>query len=335
MTTKENVFFILNQNKNTAVSGEKLAKICNVSRTAIWKAIKSLRLQGFNIEGTTNDGYVLQENYDIFNAEILRNFLTASYPDFSKIHIECFDTIDSTNSYAKRILGSGKVIKNSLIAAESQTAGRGRMGRVFYSPSKTGIYLSIIYNPKEKIVEPAKITAFSAVALCRVINRLYKVNPKIKWVNDIYLNGKKVAGILTEGFSNFETGFIENVIIGIGVNIFDNPNFFPKEISKIAGSIFEKEKLSDISVSRCQFIAEIAGEVLSIFSEKPESVMQEYKDFSFLTGKKVNVHPIIDDPDSSYEAKVIGIDDNACLIVQLKDGSKKLLNSGEVTLHEQ
>lgn len=250
----------------------------------------------------------------------------------SKIHF--FETIDSTNLYAKQLLeNSPDEIKNldkTIVIAESQTAGRGRLGRKFYSPAKTGIYLSLIYAPQEKITNPAKITAFAAVALLRVINRLYKVEPKIKWINDLFLDGKKIAGILTEGFVNYKTGTIDAAVIGIGVNLQNSKDGFPEEISKVAGSI-QKDK--ENPVSKNDFVANLAVEISKILKENPELVLREYKNALFILGTKVQVHPIIDDEKSAYEATAIDIDENANLIIRLSDGSQKSLNSGEITLH--
>ena len=153
--------------------------------------------------------------------------------------VECFEKIDSTNNYAKKILSecgnlrdengnltdAGQKYHNSVIVAECQTAGRGRLGREFVSPKKTGIYLSVIYAPENGIQEPAKLTAFSAVAVCRTLKKLFNLDAQIKWVNDVFLNGKKVSGILTEGIVNFETRKIEAAIVGIGLNIFENNDF--------------------------------------------------------------------------------------------------------------
>ena len=332
MTTKENVFNVLNQSKGTAVSGEKLAEMCGVSRAAIWKAVKSLREEGFCIDGATNGGYVYNGESVILTAEALKAFLVSRYPNLASATAECFKTIDSTLSHAKRLLADGDRLKldNHIIVAETQTQGRGRLGRTFCSPEKTGIYLTVIHIPKEHNADPAKITAFAAVAVCRVIQRLYNVEPKIKWINDIYLNGKKIVGILTEGFVNFETSAIDAASIGIGINITGGSSQFPEDVAKVAGSILEDGKPP---VSRCQFAAEVAGEVLSIFGENPKDVMHEYQTLSFLTGTTVQVHPIIDDAKGVYEAKVIGIDDNAGLVVELQDGTQKTLCSGEVSLH--
>lgn len=348
MTTKEKVLNLLSQNENNSVSGEKLAQVCDVSRAAIWKAVTSLRQQGYPIEGTTNGGYILQPNADVFTQETFTAALSKAYPSLSASHSECFKEIDSTNTYAKRLLSecgnlrdySGKLTEagqkyhKSIYVAESQTAGRGRLGRTFYSPEKTGIYLTVVYAPEGGITQPALLTAVSAVAMCRVLKRLYKINPQIKWINDIFVNGKKISGILTEGFTNFETGTIESAIIGIGTNISDNPDVFPPEVSAIAGSI-QGAGATDEKVTRCQLAAAIAGEVLTILEEPADKVMEEYKTQSFIVGKTVQVHPVIGDEKSVYTATAIDIDNNAGLVVKLEDGTVKTLNSGEVSLHSE
>ena len=362
MTTKEKVLEILtnsnketidnlcpslspnNDNEELSISGELLAKECGVSRTAIWKAINNLRKEGFQIEGTTNGGYILKNDKDAFDKELFSHYFTENFPEFKNSNIECFEEIDSTNTYGKRLLAEngsfrtpdgqltdfGKKYNNSIIVAESQTAGRGRLGRTFYSPKKTGIYLSIIYGPEGGITQPAKLTAFSAVAVYRAIKKLYNVQPSIKWINDIFINGKKVCGILTEGFTNFETGTIEAAIIGIGVNIEDNPECFPEDVAKIAGGILRQHETK--SAGRCQLAAEIAGQVLTILNEAPEKVMEEYKNASFIIGQEVEIHPVIGDNKKNYNAKVLDIDNEASLVVQLPDGTKKTLSSGEISL---
>ena len=348
MKTKEKVLQIL-QNNNDCVSGELLANECEVSRAAVWKAVKSLRDDGFLIEGTTNGGYKLLGQNDLFSKEAFSAEFSASFPNFSNSHIECFEKIDSTNNYAKKILSecgnlrdesgnltdAGQKYHNSVIVAECQTAGRGRLGREFVSPKKSGIYLSVIYAPENGIQEPAKLTAFSAVAVCRTLKKLFNLDAQIKWVNDVFLNGKKVSGILTEGIVNFETRKIEAAIVGIGLNIFEN-NEFSAEIKQVAGSIFQYENDVDTEkkVSRIKIAAQIAGETLSIFSEDSQKVINEYREKSFLIGKKVFVHPVIGN-NEVYEATVLDIDQNAALVVKTLDGTIKSLNSGEVSIKSE
>lgn len=264
------------------------------------------------------------------------NELNEYFNQLSQSKVHFFKTIDSTNTYAKKLLEQADNIcslNKNVIIAESQTAGRGRLGRKFYSPAQTGIYLSIIYVPDEKITNPAKITAFSAVALKRVIERLYKVNPKIKWINDLYLNGKKIAGILTEGFVNYTSGTIDAAIIGIGVNVQNNYREIPEELSTIVGAIQGEEECR-CSITNARFIFEIVNEVFTVLQENPEDIISEYKNGLFMLGNKITVHPIIESDEGVFEATAIDIDSEARLIVELPDGTRKALNSGEVSLHQ-
>ena len=352
MSTKSTILEKLNTSCSAAVSGEELASLCGVSRAAVWKAINSLREEGYNITGTTNGGYVL-ESCDVLSTEAVSAAFTGEFPQFVGAHIECFKEIDSTLSQAKRWLSecgalrtsdgelteAGKTYSNAVIVAEKQTAGRGRSGRSFVSPAKTGIYLTVIYAPKGGITDPAKITAFSAVAVCRALSKLYGIQPSIKWINDIFYNGKKICGILTEGTTNFETGIIEAALIGIGVNIEENPEAFGGELSKTAGGIFAGEGCTQpaggTKITRAQLAAQIAGETLQVLSEPAASVIEEYKALSFIIGREVEVHALIDNAQGNYKATAINIDQNAALVVRLEDGTTKTLISGEVSLKSE
>ena len=357
MSTKSTILQILSSSKDgAAVSGEELAQQCGVSRAAVWKAVNALREEGFEITGTTNGGYVLDSS-DVLTTEAVSSAFNASFPHFAGSKIECFKEIDSTNIQAKRWLSecgtlrsadgqltpAGKTYSNAVIVAEKQTAGRGRSGRTFVSPAKTGIYLTVIYAPEGGITNPAKITAFSAVAVCRAIKKLYNIQSSIKWINDIFYNGKKICGILTEGTTNFETGIIEAAVIGIGVNIEENAEAFGGELSKVAGGLFAGEEgtgapdgtPSTRSVTRAQLAAQIAGETLQVLSEPADSVIEEYKSLSFIIGRQVEVHTLIDSSQGIYKATAIDIDQNAALVVQLPDGTKKTLISGEVSLKSE
>ena len=357
MSTKEKVLSMLASQAGAgqAVSGEALAAECGVSRAAIWKAINALREQGLQIEGTTNGGYQLKDD-DIFSDELFRQTFASNYPDFSESHIECFKEIDSTNTYAKRILAecgnlrdssgalteAGQKYHKAIFIAEKQTAGRGRLGRTFVSPEKTGIYISVIYAPKGGITNPARLTACAAVAICRAIKNVIcklpegtSIEPKIKWINDIFVDGKKVCGVLAEGVANFESGMIEAAVVGMGINIKKNTTAFEGQLADVVGTL---EDATSAKISRLEIATEIAGQVLKIFEEDASSeaahkaIIKEYKEASFLIGRELTVYPLIGDEKSSYKATATDIDDNAGLIVTLEDGSKRTLSSGEVSL---
>lgn len=345
MSTKEKVLQRLAEAKGLSVSGEELAADFNVSRAAIWKAVNTLRNEGILIEGTTNGGYILSDS-DIFDVDLLTKTFSTRFPAFSDSHIECLKETDSTINYAKRLLTEPEALKKyhrGVILAEKQTAGRGRLGRSFLSPEKSGIYLSIIYSPEGGINNPAELTAFAAVGVCRAIKKLYGLSPDIKWINDLFAGGKKICGILTEGITNFESGLIESAIVGIGINLKHSKAMDEAGLQNIAGSIedlLRKDTVTTpISLSRIDLAAEVAGQVLTIFENKsPESkalVMKEYRDASFLLGQEITVFPLIGDVSKSYRARATAIDDNAGLVVTLPDGSTRTLSSGEVSLKSE
>ena len=311
--------------KDGFVSGEYLAEKCGISRQAVWKAVRSLRLRGAKIESVTNRGYRLVGSAGIISEDDVRLLLGKNID----ANIIVYETIDSTNTEAKRKCADAfdvHKLNGTVIIAEKQTAGRGRMGRTFYSPKDSGLYLSIIYSPKIFTITPSLLTAVASVGVCYALQDVYGVEARIKWVNDLFLNGKKICGILTEGITNFETGLIECAIVGIGVNIL--PTNFPKELSAIAGSVLE-DKNAD--TKRSEFAASIITHILSLYKNNDFlNAMIEYRKRSFLIGMKVAIHPVVENACEPYEAFVKGITDDAKLIVQNEDGRECVLESGEV-----
>ena len=257
--------------------------------------------------------------------------------------VSFYQTIDSTNSELMRRLkeagsllekdgklnAKGLNLHKSAAAAFEQSAGRGRLGRNFFSPSESGVYFSFIYIPEAGVKDPSVYTITSAVCVCRAIKELFNKDCSIKWVNDIYLKGKKICGILTEGLSNPETGLIEAAVVGIGINIRLKKNI-PSELKDKAGSILEEGEKT--SISRKDLILTCLRQVYKSL-DSAENVIEEYRTKSMLTGKYVTVTPLIGDDKSSYQAKVIGICDDAGLKIQDMQGKTRILHSGEVTLH--
>lgn len=251
-----------------------------------------------------------------------------------KNRIALFDQIDSTNTYLKTAANSGAPHASAAIAA-SQTNGRGRLGRSFYSPDQTGIYLSLLYKTEEQITKPAVFTAAAAVAVERAVKKLCGISLGIKWVNDLYLNGQKVCGILCEGVALPEEG-LKTIIVGIGVNI--STANFPEEIQNKAGSLFGTEKAAAALNGTAQkdFRLVLAAEILNQLFEcyktsNSEEVLGEYKEKSIVLGKNVEVIT----PKGNYFAKAVDISCNAELIVQKDDGTKTALNSGEISVKPQ
>lgn len=197
---------------NDYVSGQELAEKSGKSRAAVWKAIKSLCAEGYDIDAVTNKGYKLTENNNLISAESIKSKLDTDIDVFYS------PTVDSTNNQCKRLLADGKK-GIFLVTADEQSAGRGRQGKSFYSPPMTGIYFSLVIRPETTLKNAVTATTAASVAVCKAIETLTDVKPKIKWVNDVYIGDKKICGILTEAVTNFEEGIVDSVIIGIGINI--------------------------------------------------------------------------------------------------------------------
>ena len=254
-----------------------------------------------------------------------------------------FEKIDSTNAEALRRIESESqkssvallALNKTVISADEQSAGRGRMKRAFYSPAKSGIYFTAIHAPEKSLQEPAKLTAAAAVAVCRSIEEFFGVEAKIKWVNDIYVREKKVCGILAEGHLS-KSGKIDAAAIGIGINVY--PSDFPGDLGNKAGSILTKEFSAQnnqgMDDKRLLLAKDVSEKLFALLESeaKNQEALKEYAARSFLVGKEIQVIPVIGDEKTSYKAKVLGIDKEARLLVRLEDGSERALFSGEISI---
>ena len=227
-----------------------------------------------------------------------------------------YPSIDSTNAEAKRLAVSGK--EYALIAAETQTAGRGRMGRSFYSPDCAGVYFSILYRLGEPLADAVSITSAAAVAVMRAVLRVCAKQVEIKWVNDLYLDGKKVAGILAESVTLDKKS---SVIIGIGINL--RQSAFPREIADIAGAIGADD------VDRSALIAAILEELLPFLQDPSDrSWLADYRAFSCVIGKNVAWF----DQSRTDTGVAVDIDENGALLVKTESGATMRLSTGEISV---
>jgi BirA family biotin operon repressor/biotin-[acetyl-CoA-carboxylase] ligase len=235
--------------------------------------------------------------------------------------VSVFDTVTSTNTLLREMAKDG-ADDGTVIIAGHQTAGRGRMGRRFYSPSDTGIYISVLLHPDTDIKNAIYITTHAAVSACMAIEKTTDRIPQIKWVNDIFIDGKKVCGILTEAV--FDSGKIKYAVMGIGFNVYPPDGGFPNEISDIAGAI--------CSDKQDRLREEIAAEFLNRFSECHEiaDISREYKKRSAVIGKTVDI--INTATGDSYRADVEDIDDECRLVIKDSFGNRKALSSGEIRI---
>ena len=311
MPLKDEMLKALEQSRTAPISGQELARRFSVSRTAVWKAIGELKAQGYQIASATNRGYQLSADDDHLSQSAIAVLLTDSIP------VYVYDTVDSTLSEAKRRYAGGE--KRFMIAADTQTAGRGRRGRQFFSPKGTGLYLTLAM-PLSCAVETApSITAYAAVCVCRAIEQLTGKQARIKWVNDVFMDGKKVCGILTEASTSLESGMIETVFIGIGVNV--NPCEVPDELKDIVGFVDPGKPI------RNRLAANITNELLR-YDENKDSFLDEYRKRSLTIGRRVQCAV----GSESFPATAIGIDTLGGLMVQLDTGETRTLHSGEAKL---
>lgn len=323
MSVKNEVLNILEQYKGESISGQNLAEKLGVSRTSIWKSIKSLKEEGYLIDGVSNKGYSLSLSSDVLSSEGIRPFLK---DEFNEIPITVYKTINSTNTEAK-ILSMNNAAHGTVILSEEQTQGRGRMGRNFYSPAESGIYMSIILKPNLNIADSVLITTATAVAVCLAIDKFTDFESKIKWVNDIFINDKKVCGILTEAVTDIESGTINSVIVGIGVNV--KTEFFPTEIKEVAGSIFNSNEDTFV---RNQLAAEIINNVLLICNKlEDRSFLDVYKERSMIIGERIRYLK----NNQWFEGYAEDIDEFGGLVVFHDDGHKEILHSGEISVRKQ
>lgn len=319
---KDKVLFILVENKGSIISGETLAKDLGVSRAAIWKAIKSLSEEGYEITAGTNKGYCLNPNSDVLSMHVISKYIKLTPPP--KIFV--YDKVESTNRLAKQMAFEGALHGTSVIANQ-QTAGRGRLGRSFFSPAHSGIYLSIILRPEADMTKASLITTMTAVATARAINNICGIDPDIKWVNDLYYMDKKICGILSEAVTDFESGRIESVVVGIGINCAAPQNDFPDELKDIAGSI-----PNNCIFSRNQLAAEIITNVVELCKDLTNGAfLEEYRKKSIVLGNTINIYKRGLEEDYSV-ATALDIDHNGGLVVKYPNGEIETISSGEVSI---
>ena len=259
------------RNTDEYLSGEQLSRQFQVSRTAVWKYMKQLREEGYEIESVPRKGYRLLKTADKVTAS---EILSQNKAQWVGQEIEYFESTDSTNNRIRSFAENGR--KEGLLAvAEEQTGGKGRWGRNWVSPKETGIWISLLLRPQIEPQKASMVTILAALALVKAIKRTIDLDVQIKWPNDVIINGKKVCGILTEMSAELEA--IHYIIVGIGINA--NTEQFDEEIMDRATSIYLE---SGKKIKRAKLIAEFCQEfeqLYEIFIERGdlENVKEEYE----------------------------------------------------------
>lgn len=322
MSVKTELLSILEAGREQDLSGEEIASQLGVSRTSVWKAVKALREEGYQITAVNNRGYRLQETTDILSTEGIRVELGEKY---RMLPIEVHKCVDSTNDELKRraLDGGGH---GFVLLAEQQTNGKGRLGRQFYSPAGTGIYMSLLLKPELGGSDVILITTAASVAVCRGIQNVLGIELQIKWVNDVYLEDKKICGILTEAISDCELGRVDSVIVGIGINY--RTEDFPEELKMRAGCIGQGG-----NVPRNRIVASIISEFFEIYENLTKrEFLEEYKHRSNVIGREVRFL----ENDQWREARAVDIDSDGGLIVEYTEETgecvTRTLHTGEISL---
>jgi BirA family biotin operon repressor/biotin-[acetyl-CoA-carboxylase] ligase len=303
------------------ISGEEMSRRLNVSRTAIWKNIKKLKEDGYQIESITNKGYRLKGTPDKLVSEEIKFLLNSQLIQ----EVFVYDTIDSTNTEAKRQASKG-AFSTALFIAEEQTAGKGRRGKTWISKKGNSLYMSLLLKPIIQPQNAAKLTLVAGLAVNQSIKNITKLDSYIKWPNDIVVNQKKVCGILTE--MNSEIDFVNYVVIGIGINV--NNESFDEEIGKVATSL----KIEGQAIySRKKILVEIINNFSRLYEafERTESlkfIEEEYNKNCINVNRNVKVIS----RDITIIGNAIGINEEGLLLVESKEGDLIEVNAGEVSV---
>ncbi|MFO7611484.1 MAG: biotin--[acetyl-CoA-carboxylase] ligase [Clostridia bacterium] len=317
---KNNILDVLHKNEGVYVSGQRLCKEIGVSRTAVWKHVGLLVSEGYPIDSSPGKGYRLKEKADILNEYEIMRFMDRRVPlRFQKV-------TESTNALAKKIAPDEKE-KFALVVAERQNGGRGRLGRLFESDNNLGVWCSFIIKPNMEPEEALVITVVSAIAVCITVFELYGVEPGIKWPNDIIMGGRKVCGILSE--MSCETGAIEHIVVGVGINVIQQKNDFSKEVSQTASSLYmetgDRRGRAEIVAALCYNMREAVEAV-----ERKDTgwLRENWSRFTATDGKYINIWK------NGRKTTVFaeGIDEKGRLITLDEKKERCVYSSGEISI---
>lgn len=318
---KEKVLKLLQETEDY-ISGQHLCELLGVSRTAVWKYIRQLQEEGYVIDAVKNKGYCLRESGDVLSLYELSRFMETEWLG-QTLHFH--KTIDSTNLEAKRLADNG-LPNGTVVVADCQESGRGRLGRVWTSPAGCGLWMSMILKPSFAASQASMVTLVAAMAVMEAIEEVCGVQMQIKWPNDLVIQGKKVCGILTE--MSMEEGRISFIVPGIGINV--NNDSFPEELG---GKAISLAMVTGKKVNR----ARLAGAVCRCF----EKYYADFLAYGNLKGMKDaynerlvnrNKQVVVSDAARSFTCLSEGIDETGALLVQKEDGTKEAIFSGEVSV---
>lgn len=313
---REKILKLLEDNENTHISGQSIAKTLDISRNAVWKHVNALRAEGYLIL-SEKSGYMLKAPTGTICLRELKKHLKET------VKIELFPSLPSTNTFAISSIDSDT--KPRLIIALEQTAGRGRLEKKFASPRNSGIYMTLLLPNKIANDKISLVTAMTSVAVCKAITDKTQNRCKIKWVNDIFLNDKKVCGILTEGVNSLELGKISHLAIGIGINT--DSCAIPLELKDIATALNVEELNKNV------LIYEIVANILTLYNQLAKgdiSFLDYYRKHSLILGKSIRYKKALSD--EVFTGDAVSISDDGSLNIRLTDGTVQNVVSGEISV---
>jgi len=325
MTTDAKILSALRANPD-GVSGAQLAEQLEISRAAIWSRIEELRQVGYEIEAGPHFGYRLVSSPDALHADDLLARLGKTKVIGRDIRV--FEETTSTNDVIEKLARDG-VKEGAVVFAESQTKGRGRLGRKWISPTHKGLWFSILLRPNLRPQETTQLTVASATALRRAIQSETGLKPEIKWPNDILIGGKKVAGILTE--LSAETDKVRHVILGIGIDVNQDADEFPAELKKIATSLkIETGEMISRAELATEILRELDADYARICSGKFAAVADEWEGHCTTIGKDVTVQI----GGRKLRGCAESLDDDGALLLRTEHGRLERVTGGDVTLEK-
>ena len=325
MSSREAVLSLLRE-EGEFLSGQEVSRRLGLSRAAVWKAVDALRGAGYEIEARTGLGYRLAAAPDVLTEAEIRSFLGPT--SVVGRELRCFDELDSTNNYLKAQTAAPD---GTAVVADSQTAGRGRMDRSFQSPKGQGIYLSVLLRPPLPPERLPPVTALAGVSVCGAVERVCGVRPGLKWPNDPVLAGKKLCGILTEMSLEAETGRVQSLVLGIGINVGQRPEDFSPEVREVATSLGQ---VLGRAVSRPRLAAALLEELDRAYAALLAGDLSEYREIyrrdCVNLGKTVQLIPF--GGGERETAQAVDVDGEFNLVVRGADGRERAIRSGEVSV---
>ena len=325
--SRQEVLAFLKNHPGEYLSGEQLSRQLGLSRAAVWKAVDALRRDGYVVEARTGLGYRLTDTPDVLTEAEIRGFLGPT--EIVGHTLLCFPELDSTNTYAKRIALAGAE-DGTVVVADCQTAGRGRMDRSFQSPAGKSVSLTALLRPALPPESLLPVTALCAVAVSRAVESVCGVQPQIKWTNDLVLNGRKLCGILTELSLEGESGQVQYLVLGIGLNVGQEPADFTGDVAKMATSL---RMALGRPVSRPALAAAEIRELDRLYralrTGRTASYLEEYRRTCLTIGQTVQLLR----PNGEREiVQALDVDGQFGLIVGRADGTRMVVRSGEVSV---